>query len=249
MTDDLQDSPDDVGDSPVAGERSSHGCFFAICAAPIIMVLLIALLSPSVRRSLEPARRTQCRNNLRQIAIAIHLYHDTYGAFPPAYTVDADGKPLHSWRTLILPYLDQQPLYNQIDLSKPWDDPANSEAYQTEIDIFRCPSAVSEPNQTTYLAVVTPDSCIRPTEPTSLEEVTDGASETLLAIEVAAEHAVHWMTPVDADEQIVLGFGTETEVSHQGGTHVLMVDASVVFLSGSTEASVRRAMISAAGDD
>ena len=77
----------------------------------------------------------QCANNLKQIALALRNYESVYHALPPAYTVDAEGKPLHSWRTLILPYLEQQALYDKIDLSKPWDDPANKEAYET--DAFR----------------------------------------------------------------------------------------------------------------
>jgi type II secretory pathway pseudopilin PulG len=91
-----------------------------------ILAVVVAMLLPSVRRARPAARRSQCKNNLKQIGLALYNYEADYHAFPPAYTVDADGKPLHSWRTLILPYLDQQPLYARIDLSKPWDDPANA---------------------------------------------------------------------------------------------------------------------------
>ena len=87
--------------------------------------ILVALLLPAVSAAREAARRTQCMNHLKQVALALHNYHDVFQAFPPAYTVDEDGKPLHSWRTLILPYLEQAALYEQIDLSKPWDAPEN----------------------------------------------------------------------------------------------------------------------------
>ena len=63
----------------------------------------------------------------------------TYKALPPAYTVDADGRPLHSWRTLILPYLEQEPLYQTIDLSKPWNDPANAKARRNRSSRFSLP--------------------------------------------------------------------------------------------------------------
>ncbi len=67
-----------------------------------IIIVLVALLLPGVRRGVpKAARRTQCKNNLKQISLALHNYHDEYQAFPPAYTMDADGQPLHSWRTLI----------------------------------------------------------------------------------------------------------------------------------------------------
>ena len=95
----------------------------------IIVVLIALLLPPASRSGRGEARRSQCKNNLKQIGLALHNYHDIYHVFPPAYTVDGNGKPLHSWRTLILPYLDQAPLYLKIDLSKPWDDPANAESF------------------------------------------------------------------------------------------------------------------------
>ena len=83
-------------------------------------------------------------------------------ALPPAYTVDAKGRPLHSWRTLILPYLEQEPLYQTIDLSKPWNDPANAKALETSLPVFRCPEAVGPQNTTTYLAIVAPNGCFIP---------------------------------------------------------------------------------------
>ena len=92
------------------------------------IVLLIALLLPAVRTAGPAARRAQCTNNLKQIALALHNYEQEHKALPPAYTVDATGRPLHSWRTLILPYLEQESLYRSIDLSKPWDDRSNAKA-------------------------------------------------------------------------------------------------------------------------
>ncbi len=79
---------------------------------------------------------------------------------PPAYTTDADGKPLHSWHTLILPYMGESHLYNTIDLTKPWDDPENAAAFETILLVYCCPSArEGEDNRTSYLAIVTPNSC------------------------------------------------------------------------------------------
>ena len=113
----------------------------------LIFVLLVglALMLPAVSRgSREAAKRTQCKNNLKQIMLAFHNYHDTYSAFPPAYTTDADGRRLHSWRTLLLPYLDQQKLYSSIDLAKPWNDPVNAEARKSLLHVYSCPSVADE---------------------------------------------------------------------------------------------------------
>jgi predicted RNA-binding Zn-ribbon protein involved in translation (DUF1610 family) len=81
--------------------------------------ILLALLLPAVQAGRDAARRTQSAMNEKQILLAIHNYHDTYGQLPPAYIPDADGKPMHSWRVLILPFIEQLHLYNQYDFSKP----------------------------------------------------------------------------------------------------------------------------------
>jgi len=220
-----------------------------LLVAMAIVAILVAFFLPTVRRSRPAAHRVHCKSNLKQIGLALLTYHETYDTLPPAYTVDADGKPLHSWRTLILPFVDQQQLYDKIDLSKPWNDPANSEAYAAEPSVYRCISADLPPNHTAYLSVVTPDSCIRPIESKTLSEITDDHGKTLMVIEVAAEHAVHWMAPQDANEQIVLGLGPETELPHNSGSNAVFVNGSVSFLSSDTTAAVRRAIISIAGND
>jgi prepilin-type processing-associated H-X9-DG protein len=204
---------------------------------------------PTTPSSGPASRLSTCKNNLKQIDIALHNYADTYDAFPPAYTVDADGNRLHSWRTLLLPYMDQAPLYKQIDLSKPWDDPANAAAFKTIIPGYRCPSADSAGTHTTYLAVVAPNSCIHPTKPRPFSEITDSFGETLMVIEVDPEDAVHWMSPMDADETLVLGARPESALPHEDGMHALFADGSVQFLSAETPTAKRRALISIDGDD
>jgi prepilin-type N-terminal cleavage/methylation domain-containing protein len=128
-----------------------------------ILGLLVALLLPVTRNAREPARRTQCKNHLKQIALAMHNYNDEHGVFPPAYLVDAEGQRLHSWRTLLLPYLDQKSLYEQIDLTKPWNDPVNAKAYAANPYGYDCPSADMPVNHTTYMAVLADNSCLQPT--------------------------------------------------------------------------------------
>jgi len=170
-------------------------------------------------------------------------------ALPPAFTVDAQGKPLHSWRTLILPYLDQRQLYESIDLSKPWNDPVNARAYETSVSAFRCNLSNCPKNHTTYLAVVTPNSCLRPIEPRPFSEITDRRDQTLVAIEVSSPQSVPWMAPRDADEQLVLGFGPNSKLPHPDGTHAALLDGSVRFLSATLSDDNRRALISISGGE
>lgn len=224
---------------------------FIIATGVVLLIGFVAaaLFLPSVRRAREPARRSQCKNNLKQIGLALHNYHDKYQAFPPAFTVDADGRPLHSWRALILPYMDKETLYNKIDLTKPWDDPANAEVFKAVVEAYRCPSELGPATHTTYLAVVTSNSCLRLGESARLSDIKDGASKTLLVTEVDSEHAVHWMAPTDADESLFLANSPTSKVAHIGGVQAVLADGTVRFLNASMPAEIRRALISIDGNE
>lgn len=214
-----------------------------------IIAILIALLLPATRSSRFAARRSQCGNNMKQIALALYNYEQTQNGLPPAYTVDATGRPLHSWRTLILPYLEQEALYQTIDLSKPWNDSANAKALETNLPVLRCPEAVGLLNTTTYLAIAAPHGCLIPKESRRLAEITDAHELTLMVIEAGEENAVPWMAPVDADESLVLSLGPTTKLHHSGGTNACFVDGRTAFLRANTPAMVRRALMSISGND
>jgi prepilin-type processing-associated H-X9-DG protein len=211
---------------------------------------LVACLVPLRRDARPAAYRNSCSVNLKNIALALEQYHNKHHAYPPAYTVDADGRPLHSWRTLILPHLEKRALYNSIDLSKAWDDPANAAAYQAQSpEIYRCPSAGSPENHTTYLAVVTPTSCLRPVAPRRQADIKDGLSNTIDVIEVAPKDSVHWMAPVDADEAMVLSLGPDSKLAHPGGMNVAYCDGRVIFVPATLPKETWRALISIGGND
>lgn len=241
------ESPDPISDTPPQKKRPGVRFLELLAVTAIIAVVLAMLLSPS--RSRLPDHRLQCMNNLKNIALALISYSEKHHTMPPAYTVDKDGQPLHSWRTLILPYLDQEALYSTIDLAKPWNDAANAEACKIGLDVFLCPNAVLPKCETTYLAIVAPGGCFHPTEPRPLSAITDKYSETLMLIEVDPEHAVHWMAPQDADESMVLGFGTAGKLPHSQRPNAAFVDGSVRYLEAEMPAAQRRALISIAGND
>ena len=247
MSDNLYASPAEPSD-PLAKPKRPFLIFVKLLGLLGVVVLLIGLFLP-LNRGREAARRTQCKNNLKQIGLALHAYHDVYEALPPAYTVDANGKPLHSWRTLILPYIDEVKLYNAIDLSRPWNDPANAEAFKTAPTVYCCPSARLPDGSTAYLAVVGPDFCFHPTQPRAFSDVTDGFSNTLMVIEVAQENAVPWMSPQDADEQTVLSFLKTGTLAHTGGTQTLLMDGSAMFLSQNVDPNTLRALTTIAGKE
>jgi type II secretory pathway pseudopilin PulG len=214
-----------------------------------IIAVLIAFCLPSFRSARPAAYRAQCVNNLKQIALALNTYERAYGALPPAYTVDAQGKPLHSWRTLILPFLEQKNLHAEIDLSKPWNDPVNAKALNTSVNLFLCPSSRGTGNKTPYLAIVGDNGCLRATEGRRLADITDDHNSTLMLIETSDKNAVPWMAPTDADESLVLNIGHDSKLHHVGGANAAAVDGSVKFLRVDASAKLRRAILSISGHD
>lgn len=235
----------DTTPKPSSGRRFTLGKLLLVVAT---IAVLIALLLPATRSVRPAARRAQCANNLRQIALALQAYEQDHKALPPAYTTDANGRPLHSWRTLILPYLEQKALYDTIDLSKPWNDPVNATAFATKLPVFICPEDVAT-NTTTYLASVGPDRFLVPGRPRRLEEITDGLSSTLAVIEASEEDAVPWMAPFDAEVARVMKLDTKAKLHHAGGMNAALADGSVRFLKEDSPAPMRRALMSISGND
>lgn len=214
-----------------------------------ILGLLIAMMLPMVRSARPAAERTACLNSMKQIALALHHYHDEHGAMPPAYTVDAEGAPLHSWRTLLLPYLEEQALYDSIDLNKPWDDPDNAAALATSVHAFRCPSADLEPNQTTYLAIVGPEAAMTGGEPVTFDAITDGTATTIWVVDAPLESAVPWMQPDDLSPEEVLEWNEETSFQHPGVFLAAFLDGHAAALQGDILDEAIRAMITASAGD
>ena len=109
-----------------------------------IIAVLIALLLPAVQQAREAARRTQCKNNLKQIGLALHNYHDTYNAFPPALCLTLSGADFGQWgpQARLLPYLDQANLQRLIDFSLPYN--TQLAVVRTRIPTYMCPSEVND---------------------------------------------------------------------------------------------------------
>jgi len=105
-----------------------------------IIAILIALLLPAVQQAREAARRTQCRNNLKQLGLAIHNYHDNFNCFPLA-DVNGAVNPV-SAHARLLPAIDQSPLYNLVNFNVPYSDPTNAVAMMAQVPAFVCPSNV-----------------------------------------------------------------------------------------------------------
>jgi type II secretory pathway pseudopilin PulG len=117
-----------------------------LLAAIAIIGILIALLMPAVQSSRAAARRTVCRNQLHQLAVALHLYHDTHQCFPAGSYVMGPAFPMQSgwgWGAMILPHLEQNARYAQIHFGQGTAVGSNLSLIASPIQIFRCPSEVS----------------------------------------------------------------------------------------------------------
>lgn len=240
--------------APIPARSSSSTGTIILIVALIAVIgtvsvggVLVALLLPAVQAAREAARRMQCQNNLKQVALAMHNYHDTYKAFPPAYTVDADGNKLHSWRTLMLPFIEQAPLYDQIDLNKPWDAPENRHIADIAIPVYACPS---DPNGTlpftNYMVIVGPNTIFDGANQCRLSQILDGTSNTILVVEVKGQQ-VPWMEPSDLSfEQLQLAINsgsTDPGSYHPGGFQAALADGSVRFISQTINSNTLRNLI------
>jgi hypothetical protein len=244
--------------SPVA-KGTGMGVVWVVVAVVCLVLLvpctgiLVALLLPAVQSAREAARRSQCNNNLKQIAIAFQCYHDAHNTFPPAYIPDKDGRPMHSWRVLILPFMEQQALYAQYNFNEPWDSPRNQLVTSTVIPTYKCPSAPDRPTETNYMVITGPGTLFEGAEACSIAKISDGTSNTILVVEVAGT-GVNWAEPRDLDaSKFSPPFSPPRPDApgshHTAGLNVVLGDCSTRFLSNSIDPATAQGLTTRAGGE
>ncbi|WP_442481994.1 DUF1559 family PulG-like putative transporter [Aeoliella sp. SH292] len=247
MTENPYESTDQPhGPLPVSGPLALLG---KVALVLVILGGLSLLVIPARRGAREAARHNSCLNNVKQILLALHNYQEVHGELPPAYSVDAKGNQLHSWRALILPFIEGNTVHKLIDYSKPWDAPENEAARNIPSPFPICPSSWQEDEQlTTYLAVVGPEFLFDGRTPRKLSDVKDGLSNTLAIVEVSPDKAVHWMSPEDVDENFV--FENTDENLRTGHPEVFIagfLDGRVEGIQMDVDPEDLRAMLTIAG--
>jgi RNA polymerase sigma factor (sigma-70 family) len=174
-------------------------------------------------------RRTQSANNLKQIGLGLHNYHDTYKRLPAPAIYDKNGKALLSWRVAILPFVEQNELYRQIKLDEPWDSPHNQKLLKEMPSLYAPVGAArGGPGMTYYQAFVGPHAGFEPGKTLRFPSFTDGTSNTILVVEAGTP--VPWTKPED------LSFVADQMLPKLGGLfgghfHALWADGSVSLLS------------------
>ena len=237
MAENPYQTPDESNEPVVPTKKGSRtGLIVKLLVGVVVVLFLIALWLPAQRGVRPAARRMQCTNNLKQVMLALHHYEEAYHALPPAYTVDEQGNPLHSWRTLILPYIEQKALYDKIDLSKPWNDPVNQQARESHVPAYACPSADMPRGNTNYLAIVSAGSCLQPVKARPLSDITDEHRLTMVVAETDAQHSVQWMEPTDMNEDMLLEQFAARRGPHPAVIHAGFVDGSVAPMDEDTSA-------------
>lgn len=210
----------------------------------IATTLLEAIKLPDV----APADRVRSANNLKQLMLALHNYHDAIGNFPTDIR-DKDGNPLLSWRVQILPYIEQDALYKQFRMNEPWDSEHNKKLIAQMPKAFRSPrQADALKHKTTYLAPL--GKGLMWDEPKGLKifQVTDGLSNTIGLVEADDDRAVTWTKPedmtIDAKNPILGLLGHYTD-----GFHAAFADGSVRFIKKSIEAKMLWALFTRDGGE
>ena len=251
----LQPSIRAIRRSPAGIEVVKRGPLAGISAGPLLPVASFLLLGyrasampdsrPPMSMSMPGTSMNNAKsmNNLKQIALTVLTYDSTYGTLPPAYISDkAAGKPLLSWRVAILPFMDQDALFKEFHLNEPWDSEHNKALIARMPAVYRSPSGAAKPGQTRYVTLRHKDSAFPGKDGVRNREITDGTSNTLMAVETDEAHAVTWTKPDDLDfDPQKPGLGLTGQPG--GGFIAAFCDGSVRLIRDSTDLATLRNLV------
>ncbi|TWT83073.1 hypothetical protein CA13_45360 [Planctomycetes bacterium CA13] len=235
----------------------------SLLAAGVVLVLILCLLFAVVRHGSQTVTQLQTNRarassirNLEKIAAALNAYSADHGTYPPPFTKNQAGRPMQSWRVLILPYLGEEELYDSINLGADWDNPDNmSVAYN------RVPSAFSHPDgsvgrifsESAYYLITGPGTLFPATGPLGPNDVIDDTTKTLLVVEGSPTMTTNlWTEPVDINVTQAQGIGGNN--SNVGGlldegAAAATVDGRGHYIADTMPTATFRALISPRGGE
>ncbi len=230
-------------------------------------------LVDSLARGRQEANLSQSINNLKQIGLAMHNFHAATNSFPPAVVFGPDGKPWHSWRVLILPYLAETQLFNAYDFTQPWDGPKNRPLIDRMPSVYRDPQNGDEPGTATHYAALVGEHTVFPPggsrititngvasndlyKGVGIASILDGTSNTIGIVPVDPARKIPWTKPEDiAVGDNFPGVGqpggifTPSQIDGVGVAPTLFLDGSVRTISARIDVATLRALTTIRGGE
>lgn len=265
--------------APAYSSISKRAAFTLVELLVVIAIIgiLIGMLLPAVQQVRAAARRTACANHLRQIGLALQNHHSAHMEFPagvtdwrPFFGSDGSNRNL-AWSVFLLPFMEQQNVFDRLDLSLPYDHPANADAGSAEIQIFLCPSSLPQANTTNRSRLGASDyggifgerinGPNNPPKGTMVfnrafrhADITDGSSQTLIVAEDSQRRNAQWINGLNVFDQ-AFGinqaplFENDIRSNHPGGANGVFADGHVQFLSEQINLSTLAAICTRAGQE
>jgi len=256
----------------IARVRSSRWAAFAA----IILMAIFFILLTTVGSARNAYRRMACTHNCQTLALALQSYHNSHGHYPPAHTTDDEGRPMHSWRVLLTPFLEKESFYKNYNFYEPWDSPHNLALAKEMPEAFSCPSAYlskrdATPSWTTnYVAITGPGTIWEKRTDKDGKEIgqdnafTDDPNATILLVETV-DSGIHWMEPRDLTIKEVLSGedglclaatsnhdlhdGYFVETINQSRGNLIMADGAVKYCRGRITRKGLKALLTTDGGE
>lgn len=237
-----------------------------------IVGLLVAMAIPAAQQVREAARRTMCQNNLRQIGLALNHHHAALSELPVGCVewrsfIAPNARQL-AWSAYLLPYLEQDPIFQSLDFSQPFDSVANTEAATIRLPVYLCPSAATgdsadRPGRCDYGGIYgerisgpnhPPKGTMLIDQPVKFRDITDGLSQTLVVGEDTGWGDGQWINGRNIFDQAFAinhapDFENDLRSNHLNGVNVLFVDGHVRFLANETSLELLASICTRAGGE
>lgn len=227
------------------GSKLTIGGSFEAQANTLVIATLVTLLLPAVQAAREAARRNNSINNLRRLVLALLNHESATQHFPPHAVYGEDNKPLLSWRVKILPYIEEQALYEEFHLDESWDSEHNKKLIERMPPIFANPNG-GKPGKTHYLGLVGENFFFRgDSEGRPIRNITDGTSKSICIVE--ADNPVIWTKPDDYqfdEDNPIKGLGNMRAGNVFGAA---FVDGHVLSISRQIDVESLKAMMTING--
>jgi hypothetical protein len=224
-----------------SGWKKSAGIMIAL----IMVGAVVLIVSRYAGLYQKGKNRTAVKEDIKRIMLAMHQYHDAHNSFPPAYTLGPDGKRWHSWRALILPYLEPE-LAQQYRIDEPWNGPHNQSLLAQAPDVFRSDRAGGPVNAASYFAVVGERTLWPADQALGIRDIVDGTSNTVAIVEDFRTD-ISWLEPKDLlPSEFLQSLESDKTGQQDGGLTVGLADGSARFLASHLERSLLNGLLTPA---